>query len=80
MVTGFKPKNKEIEKVFDSLIDRSTVVVKPRIAMDLSRYRGIRYYREKGNIVIAHDRNLHKSIIHLLNGKKLTKKKNKYFF
>lgn len=66
---GIFPKNKALEKYLEQLTKKDTVVVPPRIAMDFSRMKPIRYYREKGNILIANDRNSHKSIIHIRNGK-----------
>ena len=74
------PKSKEVEKAFDRLVKFPAVKVEPRIAMDISRYKKIRYLRSNNNIFIGEDRAKRKSIIFIPPPNKLSKNKGKFFF
>lgn len=74
------PKSKEIENIFDRLVKNGATELKPRLALDISRCKKIRYLREKNNIFIGLDRIKHKSIIYLPPSIKVLKKGKKFFF
>ena len=74
------PKSKEVERIFDRLMKFPVVKVDPRIAMDISRYKKIRFLRSNDNIFIGEDRAKHKSIIFIPPSVKLSKNNGKFFF
>lgn len=69
-----------MEKVFDRLMKHHIAIVEPKTAQTFSRHKKIRYFRERGNIFIAPDRQYHKSIIHIPFNINIEKIGNKYFF
>lgn len=48
----FKPRNKEIEKLMENLMNYPVIKVKPSVAQSLSRYDKIRFLSSKNNIYI----------------------------
>jgi len=74
------PKSKDVEKAFDRLTKFPVVKVEPRVAMDISRYKKIRYLRNNDSIFIGEDRAKRKSIIFIPPPSKLSKNNGKFFF
>jgi len=74
------PKNKEVEKAFDRLLKFPVIRIDPKLSQSISRYREIRYLREKDNIFIGRDHVKGKSIIFISPSVKLKKNNGKFFF
>lgn len=79
---GWIPKDKEIENILERIMhDNGTTKVKTNIAQQFGRYDKIKFIRSKQfpTIYIAEDHKKNESIIKL-EGLKLRKEKNKFFF
>ena len=76
----FKPKNKEIENIFDRLVKYPAASIDTQLARNLSRYNKIKYLRDIDNIYFGLDRNKHKSIVFIPHTVKIQKKNGKFYF
>jgi hypothetical protein len=75
----FVPPNNEVDKILERLQIKPSIKIEPKKAISFGRHKKIRELRKLDHIFIAHDTKKKKSII-LLDGVKLRKEDNGYYF